>query len=324
MLKLLATHPLPDALLAEPGVAGQVQAVTGRSEEELLREVVDADALVGGFGGGDGGRFQRLMSAATRLRWVHTSSAGVDPLLCPELVATGAVLTCSKGEVVGSLLAEHAFALLLSLSRGVAWSARQRSWQRGGLGGNTAYELRGKTLGLIGYGGTGEALARRAVAFDMRVMAVRRSGSLDPAPSPLEALWGLDRLDEMLATADAVVSTIPGTAESRGQIGARRLRLMKQTALFVNVGRGETVVTEDLIQGLREGWIGGAGLDVVDPEPLPEDNPLWRMENVVVSPHIAGNSPERAARNRRVIAENLRRLVAGEPLVGVVDPSAGY
>ncbi len=323
-MKLVTTQNLPADFLAELGKAG-IHVTYAADEPALLQEIVDADALVGGFGGGDGGRFQRALQAARQLRWVHTSSAGVDPLLCPELAATGAALTCAKGEVVGSLLAEHAFALLLALSRGVAWSARQQSWNRSGLGGRAAYEIRGSRMGIVGYGGTGVALAQRAAAFGMTIIAVKRTapGTRVPPP-PLEALWGLDRLDDLLGLADVVVSTVPGTADSRGQFNAARFRRMKPTALFINVGRGDTVVTGDLVQALQNGWIAGAGLDVTDPEPLPAESPLWQMENVVVSPHIAGNSPQRGARNLRLIRENAARLLAGQALVGVVDTGAGY
>src|SRR5205823_1779244 len=137
--------------LSAAGAAGRVSVVVARTEALQLREVADAEALIGGFGGGDGGRFERLMQAARQLKWVHTSSAGVDPLLGPALERTGATLTCAKGEVVGSLLAEHAFALLLGLTRGIGWCARQRSWDRGGRAGREAFELRGKTLGIVGY-----------------------------------------------------------------------------------------------------------------------------------------------------------------------------
>ena len=238
------------------------------------------------------------MAAARRLKWVHTSSAGVDALLCPELRETGAVLTCAKGEVVGSLLAEHAFALMLALTRGLVWCARQRRWDRGGQAGREAYELRGKTLGIVGYGGAGQALARRAAAFEMEVAAVKRTPPSQAPPEPLRTLWGFDRLDDLLAVADVVVSTLPGTPETRGVFDEGRFQLMKRAALFINVGRGEAVQPGALLRALQEGWIAGAGLDVTDPEPLPEDSPLWLMDNVLITPHIAGNSPERAGRNR--------------------------
>lgn len=323
MMKILCDSAPLAATIASVDSDPPMKVVAARAEEELLREIEDADALIGGFGGDDGGRFGRLMTAARKLRWVHTSSAGVDALLCPELEQTGAVLTCAKGEVVGSLLAEHAFALLLALTRGIAWSARQQAWNRGGEGGRRAYEIRGQTLGIVGFGGTGRALARRAAAFDMEVLAVRRSAAGE-CPPEVREIWGMDRLDFLLLRSDVVVTTVPGTAETRGMFNEDRFRRMKPGAVFINVGRGETVSTDDLIRALQEGWIGAAGLDVTDPEPLPADSPLWRMGNVVVSPHIAGNSPQRAARNQELVRENLRRFAAGEPLLSAVDLQAGY
>lgn len=322
-MKILSTSALPESVVAAAGSDRPIEVVVARAEEELLREIGDADALIGSFGGDDGGRFRRLMTAARKLRWVHTSSAGVDALLCPELERTGAALTCAKGEVVGSLLAEHAFALLLGLTRGIVWSARQPAWDRAGEGGRRAYEIRGQTLGIVGFGGTGRALARRAAAFEMDVLAVRRSASGDCA-AEVRAVWGMDRLDALLAEADVVVTTVPGTPETRGMFNEERFRRMKPGAVFINVGRGETVCTEALVRALQEGRIAAAGLDVTDPEPLPADSPLWKMDNVVVSPHIAGNSPQRAARNQRLVQENLRRFMAGEPLLSVVDLEAGY
>lgn len=319
-MKVLSTHPLPDDLsLAIPAL----RVVVARDEPSQLAEIADAEVLIGGFGGEDGGRFSRLMAAARKLVWIHTSSAGVDALLGDPLRQSGATLTCAKGGVVGSLLAEHAFALLLGLTRGVCWSARQNRWDRPGYGGRTAFELAGKTLGLVGYGGTGRALAERAAAFGMSVRAVNRSGLGQPVP-PTLSLWGLDRLDDLLAASDIVISSIPGTAASSGLFDAGRFAAMRRGAYFINVGRGETVVTEGLVAALESGHLGGAGLDVLDPEPFPSESPLWRMDNVVISPHIAGNSPERGERNLDLIRENLLRLSRGEALANQVDLDAGY
>lgn len=323
-MKLITTHPLPESVLASVPTDAHLNVVVARTDEELLRAVEDAEILLGGFGGGNGERFRELLGAARRLKWVHTSSAGVDALLCPELERSGATLTCAKGEVVGSLLAEHAFALALALTRGLVWCARQRHWERGGRAGREAYEIRGRTLGIVGYGGTGQALARRALAFDMEGIAVKRTPPDGSPPDGLRALWGLDQLDRLLGESDVVVATIPATPESQGLFDDARFRRMRPHAVFINVGRGETVVTEDLTRALQERRLGAAGLDVTDPEPLPEGHPLWTMDNVLVTPHIAGNSPQRSARNHRLVAENLRRFLEGRPLRSVVDTRAGY
>lgn len=319
-MKLVTTHRLPeDAVRA---ISPDIEILQVAGEEALLRAAPDADAIIGGFGGSSGAQFERLVRAAKRVRWIHTSSAGVDPLFCPDFVSRDIVLTCAKGHAVGTLLAEHAFALVLALTRGIAVCARMKTWGRNSRAGRGVSELRGKTLGIVGFGGVGLALARRARAFDMDVVAVRRTPS-DDAPEGV-AVWGTDRLNDLLACSDAVVLTVPLTRETKGMFDRPAFERMKPTAILVNVGRGEVVDIEALIDALRNNRIAGAGLDVFEQEPLPDDSPLWDMENVVITPHIAGNSPDRAGRNLETVLENLRRFVQGRPLIGVVDKTAGY
>jgi phosphoglycerate dehydrogenase-like enzyme len=295
--------------------------VTARGEE-FVAAAADAEVALGSYGGGQGAAFQRLLRTAPRLRWVHTSSAGVDPLLVPEFMESDVILTCGKGEVVGSLLAEHAFALMLCLTRSIALAIREGHWDRGGKASRSPYEVRGKTLGIVGFGGTGRELARRAAAFDMRVLAVKRSPAA--APPELAALWTYDRLPDLLAESDVVVLTVPLTEDTNGMIGEPELRAMKRTSLLITVGRGETVQMEPLVRALTEGWIGGAGLDVLPEEPLPDDSPLWKLPNVVITPHSAGNSPQRAVRNMELVLKNMERFLRGEPLLNVVEREAGY
>lgn len=319
-MKLVTTHRLPeDAVRA---ISPDIEILQVSGEEALLRAAPDADVIIGGFGGSSGPQFERVLRAAKRVRWVHTSSAGVDPLLCPDLLTRDIVLTCAKGHAVGTLLAEHAFALLLALTRGIATCARMRTWGRNSGAGRGVSELRGKTMGIVGFGGVGLALARRARAFDMDVVAVRRTPS-DDAPEGV-AVWGADRLHDLLTRSDAVVLTVPLTRKTKGMFDRRAFERMKPTAILVNVGRGEVVDTAALIDALRNRRIAGAGLDVFEQEPLPDDSPLWDTENVVITPHIAGNSPDRAGRNLEAVLENLRRFVQGRPLIGVVDKAAGY
>jgi phosphoglycerate dehydrogenase-like enzyme len=178
-------------------------------------------------------------------------------------------------------------------------------------------------MGLAGYGGVGREVARRALAFDMSVIAVKRT---PPATAPPDGVqvWGADGFYRMLEHSDVVVVSAPGTAETYRMFDEAAFRHMRPGAMLVNVGRGTTVDLDALTQALQDGRIAGAGLDVTDPEPLPEGHPLWRMDNVVITPHIAGAAPERAGRNEELVMENLRRFVHGEPLLSVVDPNAGY
>lgn len=299
-----------------------LEIVRADGEDELLVASADADiAVMMGMGWLRGG-FATYLAHAKKLRWFHCSSAGVDPLLCPEFIASDVVMTCAKGAPIGPLLAEHAFALMLSLTRGIAACVRLGRWDGRADGARSAYELGGKTLGIVGFGGAGQALAKRARAFEMEVIAVRRR----PEPSPDTGIeqWGMERFGEMLHCADIVVVTVPHTPETEGLFGPAELAQMQNHALLITIGRGQTVQTDALVEALNNGEIGGAGIDVVEPEPLPDDHPLWQCPNTVITPHMAGNAPERAARNEELVLENLSRFAKGQPLLSAVDKTLGY
>lgn len=317
-MKMVLRGPLDEEAALQ--IAPNLEIVQAEDEEALLTASSDAEIAIMMNMGWLGGGFAAYLKRAPRLRWFHCSSAGVDPLLCPEFLTSDVVMTCAKGAPIGPLLAEHAFALILSLTRGIAANVRLNSWDAGSNGARSAYELGGKTLGIVGYGGVGTALAQRARGFDMNVIAVRRC----PQANDGVAQWGMDRFGEMLARADIVVVTVPHTPETNGLFDANAFATMKKSALLINVGRGQTVRTDALVDALNSGAIGGAGLDVVDPEPLSDDHPLWSCPNAVITPHMAGNAPERAGRNQELVLENLRRYVAGQPLLSVVDKELGY
>ena len=178
------------------------------------------------------------------------------------------------------------------------------------------------TMGILGLGGTGVELSRRALAFGMRVIA------LDPetvAPPPgVEAVYPPDRLNDLLEQSDVLAVCAPLTPQTEGLIGLDAFRRMKRTALLINVTRGRIVDGDALMQALDRKLIAGAGLDVIPWEPLPDDHPLWRMENVALTPHVAGGSPHRISRNVALFCENLRRLLTGQPLTSVIDKRKGY
>jgi phosphoglycerate dehydrogenase-like enzyme len=315
-MKVVATQAVDEAALraAVPGVD-----IVLAGGEDLPEAAMDADALIGWL---NRSSLLALLESSKTLKWIHLSSAGVDGVLCPELIRSDVMLTCAKGDPVGPLLAEHAFALALSLSRGIHFYAREKGWTRGGEAGRKLHELGGKTMGIVGYGGVGKALVPRARGFGMEVIAVRRNPDLEPSGDV--DVWGTDRFHEMLSLSDVVVVTVPGTPETDGMFDREAFRRMRSNSTLVTVGRGKTVDTDALVWALEEEEISGAGLDVVDPEPLPDDHPLWTMPNVIITPHVAGDAPEREPRNRDLVAENLRRLDSGEPLVSMVDKEAGY
>lgn len=266
---------------------------------------------------------EALFHAAPRLRWVHAIASGVDMFLYPAMRDSQVVLTGEKG-LVGGHLADTGFGLLLALTRQIAAAIRlgPASWQARETMRRKEIELEGLTMGIIGFGGTGRAMARRAVAFGMRVLA------LDEWPVPpsdgVHEVWGRDRLTELLAASDVVAVCCPLTAETRGLLNEATFTQMKRGAFLVNVTRGEIIDGEALVRALQDGRCGGAALDVAPLEPLPADHPLWALENVVMTPHTAGASQLRAIRNLERFCENLRRVRVGDPLLGVVDKQLGY
>ncbi len=298
----------------ESARAAGVEVAVARDRETQMVEVEDAEI-------GFGYLAPEVLPRARKLRWLQSVGAGVDSQLYPDFVAAPITLTSEKG-LVGNQLAEHAFAHLLALTRGLGTAIRVKRWDaRIGIR-TAAWELTGRTMGVIGLGGTGIEVARRAVAFGMDVLA------MDPEPvekpSFVRALWGLDRFHELLAASDAVVITCPLAPSSKGMFDRTAFAHMRRHAVLVNVSRGEVVELEALVAALREGRIAGAGLDVTPVEPLPPDNPLWTMDNVIISFHTAGASPHRGDRIVERFRRNLARFQAGEPLEGVIDKVKGY
>jgi phosphoglycerate dehydrogenase-like enzyme len=277
-------------------------------------EIVDTDVL---FGRVSNDTF--LLNR--RLRYYHSIGAGVDAILSPELVRSDVILASEKGGV-GIHLAEHALALLLSLTRGLHTAIRQPDYALREPIRLEQRELYEATMGIVGFGGTGREVARRALAFGMRVLAVDIE---DVPPEPgVEAIWKPDRLYEMLGRSDVVVIALPLTKATHHLFTRDLFRRMRPTGILVNVTRGGIVYGDDLLTALDEGLLWGAGLDVTDPEPLPKEHRLWTHPRVIVTPHTAGGSPRRAGRVIESFIENLRRLRTGEPLLAIIDKEKGY
>lgn len=262
---------------------------------------------------------QEAVQRAQRLRWIHSTAAGVEHLLVPEVKSREIVVTSSSG--IHKAVGEHVFAFMLAFFRRLHIALRsqlQRQWDRHRAVGE---ELRGKTLGILGLGTIGIEIAQKAQVFGMRVIGMKRR------PSPvqgIERVVGPDELHTVLKESDVVVVALPLTSQTQGLIGDNEFKSMKRTALFINIGRGPIVREDALIRALREGWIGGAGLDVFEREPLPQDSPLYEFENVIITPHVSGASPAYMDRAVPLFCENLRRYIKGEPLLNVVDKELGY
>ena len=291
-----------------------VELVMPESEAELLKVMPQAEVV---FGSLSPDMFRR----GERLRWVQTWGAGVDGQLFKAFVDSNVVLTSGRG-TVGVHLAEHAMALLLGLTRGIAWAVQRPGWDQRTAIRNASWELVDRTMGIVGLGGTGRELAIRASAFGMRVVAV------DPedvdVPECVASCWKMDRFHHLLTLSDVVAVCAPLTPDTRGMFDEDAFRSMKSSALLINVTRGGIMDESALVGALAQGLIAGAGLDVAPVEPLPPDHPLWKLDNVLITPHTAGGSPNRQDRIVNLFCENLKHLDAGQPLLSVIDKKKGY
>jgi len=264
--------------------------------------------------------------AARRLRWIHLTAAGVGPQLFPALVESDVVVTNSRGLHAVSM-AEHTIGVILMFARQLHL-ARDAQQRRRWIQSELAHEppgfgtLPGATLGIVGLGAIGSAIAVRARALGMKVLAVRRRPGRGAGVADEE--WGRDRLPELLERGDFVVLCAPQTPETDRMIGVAELARMKRSAVLINIGRGALVDERALIAALERGALAGAGLDVTAEEPLPETSPLWAMPQVILTPHTSGMGPDYWGRAMAMFAANLERWLAGAPLENVVDKRAGY
>lgn len=289
--------------------------------------LVDDEQAIGEANAWFGPINSEQLKMATNLAWVHSTSAGVEHYLFPEMLESEVLLTNVKG-CFAPAIAEHTFGLLFALTRNVGAQTKNMSqgkWQ--GVPMDQIFEMKGKTMGIVGLGGIGSQVARRARAMDMKVIAV------DIVPKYLEQIG--DICDEvrlvqdmgfewLLPNSDVVLISAPHTKVSEGMIGAEQFEMMKNTAYFINVARGKIVQTPALVSALKNGQIAGSGLDVTDPEPLPSDHELWSMPNVVITSHIAARSQFHRERAYGVFTENVYRYVHELPLLNLVDKELGF
>lgn len=305
---------MPPAEIAEMRRISPDAKIVPANDDSVVREAADADAIIGSI-------TPEILHAGRQLKWVQTYSAGVEEYLFPEFRSSNITLTNCK-ILMGPEIADHAFALLLSLTRElnrIIPTKAKAEWRHDDF---HPIELRGKTAVIVGVGGIGSQIAQRASAFGMTVIGV------DPKDIPLNPYVGRmvypDQIDSVLPLADVVFISTPLTPQSEGMIGARQFELMKKGAYFIAVSRGKVYNTGALVKALDGRRLAGAGLDVTNPEPLPKDHPLWKFDNVVITPHIAGQSDNVERRQIDFIKENVARFVKGEPLQNIVDKQKGY
>lgn len=308
--------------------AEPLRVVNCATEPEAVREIADADAFFGKM-------TPAVLGPAGRLRWVQSPTASLEHYIFPALIEHPLQLTNMRGLFHDSI-ADHVFGYMLCFARNLHRYIRQQTravWKPFG-GVKEGLELRtgpavttgidrthttlaGATLGVVGLGSIGSEIARRGVCFGMRVLAVDRQPR--KPPPHVEGPWGRERLDNLLAESDYVVIAAPHTPETEKLFCARQFSRMKSNAVLINIARGVIVDLGDLTAALEGGEIGGAALDVYEVEPLPAEHPLWRLENVILTPHIAGHSPAIAERHLDVLLSNVRSFKCGMPLRNVVD-----
>ena len=313
--------PTPALPMAIPDLQKEfphVQFETFMDVPDLAAAIADADAYAGMIT-----RDQFL--AAKKLQWIQSPSTGVDfYLVIPELAASDVRLTSARGTHT-ACVAESTMAMILGITRGVVEAVKyqqKHEWGFFQIRGHLV-ELTGSTFGLIGLGAIGRAIAKRAHAFEMRVIAV----DINTANKPdfVDELWGLERLNDLLKQADYVVVTVPGTPNSKGLIGEKEIAQMKPTAMLLGISRGGVVDQDALLKALKEKKIGAAALDVFVPEPLPADSELWDMPNLLITAHISGGTQYESQYVFEILRENLGKFVRHDlPLRNQVDKRLGF
>ncbi len=301
--ELRPAHPDIEFVAAQPGAAA--------------KQAQDADALFGICNA-------EVIAAGKSVQWIHFVSAGVENCVSVPGVKERNILVTNMQRIGGPIIAEHVMAMTLAFTRGLDLYIPQQAkheWKRVTPPGRMAV-VKGKTMLVVGLGGIGSEVAKRAHALDMKVIATRASGRTGP---DFVSYIGLpEELPKLAGEADFVVNTAPLTPQTRGIFNADFFSRMKSGAYFINVARGGSVDTAALVNALKNKQIAGAGLDVTDPEPLPPDHPLWQAPNVIITPHVANDSDLGFEAQVIVTRENLRRYIAGERMLSVVDVSRGY
>jgi phosphoglycerate dehydrogenase-like enzyme len=298
-----------------------VEIIIANSDQEALHALPNAEVLL---------CYEfppQWLSHAIKLKWMHVGWAGIDHVLTPELAATDIILTNARGIHV-EVQSDYIIGAIILWSRKLMWADRFKQerkwfeWRKPMV--IQGFPVRDRILLIVGLGAIGRAVAQKAHAMGMQVHGIKRSPIEGEGFPYISKWWKTDQLHEALSHADIVAPLVPYTKETHGMIDAEFFRHMKSSAFFINTSRGKVVNQADLIHVLQEKRIAGAVLDVYEEEPLPQDSPLWELDNVILTPHIAGNFPEYTMDTYAQFVENLERYVKDEPLMNVVDKQLGY
>ena len=298
-------------------VAPGLRIVAVGSLAAAVEAAAEADAIIGFCN-------PELVAAANKASWIQIFSAGAERCFAADAVASGDIVLTNMQKMSSPVIGEHAIAMMLSLSRGLTQFAKlmpEGRWDRSVTDSANVMPIVDRTMLVVGLGGIGREVAVRAHALGMRVLAIRNSSR--EGPEFVDYVGLSDELHALAGEADVIVNALPQTPATEGSIGAAFFAAAKRGALYLSVGRGKTTVTEDLVAALKSGQIGGAGLDVTDPEPLPQDHPLWQFDNVLITPHMSGFGGG-TERHQLLLRENLERFANGDTLYNVVDPAKGY
>lgn len=315
-MRIVLCYPVEERHIAQIQAAAPRAEIVDAGQERVAKELAAADIFCG---------HAKVpvpwddVVRGGRLQWIQSSAAGLDHCLVPSVVGASIIVTSASG-VLADQVAEHTVALLTGLLRSlpVFFRAQQKKeYVR-----RPTRDLHGKTIGIVGLGGVGRRVAEVLAPFKTRILAT----DMFPVDKPphVESLWPADRLDELLPLVDVLILSVPLTDLTRWMIDARRLAMLKPGAVLMNVARGQLVVEEDLVAALESSHLSGAGLDVAAEEPLPPTSRLWDLPNVIITPHVGGQSARRIDDMTNFFCENLRRYQSGESLLNLVDKRMGY
>jgi len=315
-MRIVLCYPLEKRHYEQICVAAPGHEVTDAGQARIATELLKADIFCG--------HAKVLVPwpevvRRGRLKWIQSSAAGLDHCLTPDTITSDIIVTSASG-LFAEAVAEQALGLLLGLLRGLPTFFRGQ--QKHEFIRRPTLDLHHTTLGVVGLGGNGLRLAEVLRPFRTRIVATDMF--TDERPACVDELWPTDQLDRLLAESDIVILCVPLNAHTQGMIAAPQLTRMKRGAILINVARGPIVIERDLVAALESGHLGGAGLDVTEIEPLPAESRLWDLPNVIITPHVGAQSVRRADNTTNLVCENLRRYLAGRPLINLVDKRLGY
>ena len=315
-MRIVLCYPIEPRHLEQIRAAAPGHEVIDAGQERIATELLEADIFCG---------HAKVpvpwpeVVQRGRLKWIQSSAAGLDHCLTPEVIASEIIVTSASG-LFANQVAEQTLALLLGLLRGLPIYFRAQ--QKKEFIRQPTRDLHGTTVGIVGLGGNGTRIAETLRAFHTRIIATDMF--IEGQTACVDELWSADQLDRLLAESDIVILCVPLNSQTQGMIAAPQPARTRCGAILVNGARGPVVVEQDLVAALQSGYLGGAGLDVTEVEPLPAESPLWGMPNVIITPHVGAQSATRADDTTNLIGENLRRYFAGKPLINRVEKQLGY